>query len=289
MSQSPMVIRIARLARPWLHSAPMRIHRSNVLLSSVLLLSACGSSGGGGGGGGGDASADFAMPGGGGTPDLAMGGGGDAAPPANCGGGGAEITAVPPCANAGMATTVDVPRGCAPTVDGTLHASEWSDGACFVAGNGGGALTIRMKYAGDALYLAASGDPTCGCGMPFHFDPDGGMTLEGDEFLVILADDPFGADGDRSDFVAQNGKFTMGSAPAGIVTAGPPNMPAPVRSEWKIPLADLGITPGQAHTFRFAVNHAGQTWPATLQLAQSSNFSSTPATWGQVLSSTSWK
>ncbi len=232
----------------------------------------------------------------GGTPDLVGTSPGDAGGTSdltdtglNCLGGGAEITQVPACATAGMNSTVDVPSGCAPTVDGALHMNEWSDGACFVAGHPDGALTIRMKYAGDSFYMAVSGSPTCGCGMPFHFDPDGGTTLDGDEFIISLADDPITTNGDRADLIARNGAFTLGAAPAGILTAGPPNMPSPVRSEWRIPLSVLGITPGHPHTFRFGVNHNGQMWPGTLRLDQMGQFSTKPDTWGQVSSSTSWK
>jgi hypothetical protein len=103
----------------------------------------------------------------------------------------------------------------------------------------------------------------------------------------VVADDPFGTNGDRSDFTPQAGQWSQGTAPPGIVTACPGNMPTPDRFEWKIPFAALGIAPGAAHTFRFAFVHAGAKWPAAL--ATSGNFSTDPSTWGQVSSATSWQ
>src|SRR5437762_3559360 len=83
-----------------------------------------------------------------------------------------------------------LPAGCIPNVDGKLHDAEWADGACFLASGD----TLYVKYAGDAVYLAESGVPTCGCGMPFEFDPDDSGDLSGNEFAVSVFDDPFGTD-----------------------------------------------------------------------------------------------
>lgn len=178
-----------------------------------------------------------------------------------CPGSGAEITELPACAS-NTATPVAVNRGCDPTFDGTLHADEWSDGTCFLAGD----MTIVAKYGTDGLYLAASGIPSCGCPMGFVFDPDHAGAATGDEFIVALFDDPFDTDGDRGDFLLMNGMFTSGMGPAGIVTACPGNMPSPVRYEIKLPYAAIGAPSGAPHDLGFALYHASEHWPSTLVL-----------------------
>ena len=198
-----------------------------------------------------------------------------------------SIARLPACSAAATAQ-VQLAAGCTPTVDGTLHQEEWSDATCFSIGTGGD--VVYAKYAGDAVYLAFSATPACGCGMAFAFDPDGGTTLDGDEFAVDVFDDPFSTTGDRGDAVVSGGTWTMGTAPSGIVTACPGNQPSPVNYEFKVPFAALGLTAGSAHTFRFAVNHPnGGSWPAGLTEASGSTLPDNPSNWGQVSSSAKWQ
>jgi hypothetical protein len=200
---------------------------------------------------------------------------------------GAEITDLPGC-SVNTSGTLDVRAGCIPQVDGRLHLAEWSDAQCLQVWDD---LTFAFKYAGSNLYIAAAGQPTCGCGMQFEFDPDGTSALDGDEFSIQLFDDPFNANGDRNDFTVQGGAFALGTAPAGIVTSCPcdgTNPPSPDRFEWKIPLTALGITPGTAHTFRFAFVHDHGTWPTSLTVG-AAGFALNPGDWGQLSSSTNWQ
>jgi len=222
-------------------------------IAASALLVACGDSGSTSSGSGGGTSTD-----GSGGSTTTTGGGGA---PAACDGSGAEITELPACA-ANTATPVNVEQGCEPGVDGTLHADEWSDGTCFLAGD----MTIVAKYGVDTLYLAASGVPSCGCPMGFYFDPDGAGET-GDEFAIALFDDPFNTDGDRGDFVFQGGAWVSGDAPAGIVTKTPGDQPSPVRYEIEIPYSALGLTAGTAHDVGFALVHASASWPAGLSIA----------------------
>lgn len=178
-----------------------------------------------------------------------------------CPGSGAEITELPTCGTM-AASPVPVAAGCDPTFDGTLHADEWTDAACFLAGD----MSIRAKYGADGLYLAASGPPTCGCPMGFVFDPDHAGDANGDEYIVALFDDPFDKDGDRGDFLLMNGTFMSGMGPEGIVTACPGNMPNPVRYEIKLPYAAIGAPDGAPHDLGFAFYHANEHWPPTLVL-----------------------
>src|SRR5262249_26731811 len=89
----------------------------------------------------------------------------DASPATTCTATGGHL-AVGPCQGTAMQQN-NVVHGCAPTVDGTLHLDEWQDAACFMAG--GQDMAVYMKYAGDSVYMATIGNPTCGCGMPFYF------------------------------------------------------------------------------------------------------------------------
>jgi hypothetical protein len=174
-----------------------------------------------------------------------------------------------------------------PAIDGALHAAEWSDGVCVSSATSD--MTMRFKYAGDSLYIAQAGNPTCGCPMPFEFDPNGNTMADGDEFAISVFDDPFATNGDRADLLLKNGKFVMGMVPAGIEVMCPPNQPTPIRYEWKIPLAALGISPGTPHTFRFAHVHASAHWPSGVVIDPASNASIDTASWGTVSSSTNWK
>jgi hypothetical protein len=202
-----------------------------------------------------------------------------------CSTGGAAITSLPACTGPGSTSAVDVPAGCTPTVDGTLHLEEWNDAACFTVS--GGDMVVRIKYSGDSVYMATSGLPTCGCPMPFEFDPDGSGAANDNEFDVSVFDDPFGTDGDRGNWILQNGAFVQSTVPAGILVMCPPN-PSPVRYEWKIPFAALGITAGTAHTWRLAIIHASAHWPDGLAV-NTEDVSVDPTNWGQMSSSSDWK
>jgi hypothetical protein len=253
----------------------------NVAACAIVLgAMACSSdanSGGGSGGGGGSAGAGMA---GSAMAGSGMGGSGmGGSAPGMCPGSGAGITMLPSCSSPATAT-VEVPKGCLPTIDGVIHADEWNDGACFQAGD----QTMYVKYAGDSLYMATSVKPTCGCGMPFYFDPNGQGGLDGDEFAISVFDDPFMSDGDRTDFKILGGMLQTGMAPAGIVTKCPMMVPS---YEWKIPLSALGVVPGTAHAARFAFVHAQAHWPASLTM-NSGRVADDPTTWGK-LESSSWK
>jgi hypothetical protein len=204
------------------------------------------------------------------------------AAPGACPGTGAEITTLPACTS-NTTSTVNVVRGCEPTIDGTLHADEWADGTCFTAGD----MTVVAKYAGDALYLAASGMPSCGCPMRFYFDPDGSSAAPNDEFAIGVFDDPFNKDGDRADFVYQGGKYVQGTAPAGIVTACPGMQPIPIRYEIKIPFTAIGVTAGSPRNVGLAFVHAAAKWPAGLAL-DATGAPTDVTSWG-ILGSSSWK
>ena len=200
----------------------------------------------------------------------------------------AATTAIPrlPACSAAATSSVQVNAGCTPSVDGTLHQEEWADATCFNLGTGGDVM--YAKYSAGAVYLAFSATPSCGCGMAFSFDPDGGTTLDGDEFTVDVFDDPFSTNGDRGDFVVQGGAWTMGTAPAGVVAMCPGSNPNPINYEFKVPFSAVGITAGSAHTFRFAANHPnGGSWPAGVTTPSGMTIPDNPSNWGQ-LSSSSW-
>ncbi len=228
-----------------------------------------------------------------GAPDGSTGSGTDAGP----GDAGSTGNACPtpgtgearlPACTAAATSTVNVPAGCVPTVDGTLHFEEWADAACISLGASGD--VAYLKYAAGNVYLAFSATPACGCGMSFAFGPADSATFDGTQFAVNVFDDPFSTNGDRGDFVIQNGGWTQGSAPAGIVTACPGNQPNPINYEFKIPFAALRIQAGSAHTFGFAIDHpSGGVWPAGLALTAGSSLPGDPSTWGSVSSSANWQ
>jgi hypothetical protein len=178
-----------------------------------------------------------------------------------------------------------VPGGCAPTVDGSPHLSEWKDAACFTVGTGD--MRVYVKYAGDAVYLASIGNPTCGCPMQFNFLPGGGTTLGPTQFTTAVFDDPANPDGDRTDMRISGGAYVQSTAPAGIVTACPSGQPTPMTYEWKIPFAAVHLTAGAAGTFRLAILHAAASWPDGLT-TNAGGVPDDPATWGTLTSKT-WK
>jgi hypothetical protein len=242
----------------------------------VVPLSACGS-------GTSSKKPDAALGGGAdaalGTPDAASGPRADAAA-GSCPTTGSAITALPTCTG-GATTSVTVPLGCTPTVDGTLHAEEWTDGACFTLA--GGDDTVYLKHDATNVYLAFSATPACGCPMAFMFDPDG-TTTSGDEFALGLFDDPFGTDGDRFDQTLTGTTWATGAAPAGIVTKCPGSQPSPIPYEISLPYSALGITAGGTHTFRLAIQHVTLGWPSAVA---GSTQSTDPSTWGTI-SATPW-
>jgi hypothetical protein len=200
---------------------------------------------------------------------------------------GTSMLARLPACGASATASLEIPAGCAPAIDGTLHQEEWADATCFTLGGGGD--TVYAKYAAGSVYLAFSATPACGCGMSFVFDPDGGTSLDGDEFALALFDDPFGTDGDRVDSVVSGGAWVSGHAPAGIVTRCPGSQPSPINYEIVVPFAALGITPGTPHTFKLAVDHPNAGfWPAAATYPTGSNLPLQPSNWGQ-LSSASWR
>jgi hypothetical protein len=197
-----------------------------------------------------------------------------------CAGAGMAITALPACASA-PALAITVPKGCEPAIDGVLYDDEWTDGACFNVAAGD--LVVTMKYANDALYMAVSGPPTCGCGIGFYFSPENGKN-----FVVSLADDPFGTDGDRSDLVLDATGLKPGTVDKSIIVHGPGNQPVPVSFEWKIPYAALGIQKGGADSFKMAITHSSATWPEGLaQMNGKVTYADDSPTWA-VISAPTW-
>jgi hypothetical protein len=246
-----------------------------IAIAGALFVAGCGDSGTSGSGGQAPTSSTTAT----GSMTTSTGTG----MPQQCSGTGAEITDLPACAS-NTSSPVTVPRGCEPGADGVLHADEWADGACFTAGD----MTIVAKYGNDALFLAVSGQPTCGCPMGFYFNPDGTAALSGDEFALGLFDDPFGMDGDRTDFKLTGGVWSMTTQNMAISTRCPGNQPTPVRYEISLPFSTIGVTPGSAHDLGFAFVHAGVKWPAGLTVDMMAQGPIDPSNWGK-LSSATWK
>jgi len=200
---------------------------------------------------------------------------------------GAKLASLPACTN-GAANAIDVKLGCAPKVDGTYDQGEWADAACITVGND----PLYMKYSGSNLYLAWSVTPACGCAMPIAFNPKDTSAFDGSQFAIAAFDDPFNDNGDATAFTYANNAWQDSSTvPAGVVIANPPKNPNPVTYEWEIPLASLGVTPGQPHSFTMAIyhNHAAN-WPADVsQPPAGSLLPSSPAGWGTISSSSAWK
>jgi hypothetical protein len=193
---------------------------------------------------------------------------------------GMAVTEIPACA-AAATKAITVPKGCEPAIDGVFRDGEWSDGACFNVAAGD--LVVTMKYANDALYLGMSGPPTCGCGMGFYFSPENGKN-----FVISLADDPFGTDGDRSDLVLDATGLKPGTVDKSITIHGPGNQPMPVSFEWKIPYAALGIQKGGADSFKMAIVHSSASWPEGLaQTNGKVTYADDESTWA-VISAPTW-
>lgn len=199
----------------------------------------------------------------------------------------AEITALPPCATKSSMTTVDVKRGCTPTIDGALHAEEWQDAVCFssVFMDGSVDEVFYMKYAGDKLYFASSGPVQPGGIMHYVFDPTASDGFNDQQFGAGLFDNPFGDGGDGGTYGLSGGKI-KGPGPSGIEIHNPPNQPDPIRFEWSIPLSALGIAPGSSHTFSLGYVNEGtpqgeSRWPEKFDATK-------PSSWGRVSSTSQW-
>jgi hypothetical protein len=255
------------------------------VLLGVLATSACGgaaakptdggsTTGSGGMGGSGSGT-------GGGSGGGSQGGAGTSG--GACAASGPTLTSLPACP-AAATTSVNVPSGCAPTVDGTYHAGEWSDAACF----GIGTDPVYVKYSGTTLYLAWPMKPTCGCGAQLAFNKTAATSLDGNQFDLSIVDDPFSTTGDAAELTSQGGswKQSPGIDP-GIVIANPAMQ---TTYELAIPFSELGITAGQAHTVGLGVSHSlGGVWPAALTTPTGMPQPSNPSDWGKLTSSASWR
>ncbi len=287
---------------------------SLALASSALLVTcalACSSSSGGGstggdggtgsgsGGGsgsssgGGSGSSSGSSGGGSGSSSGSSSGGGSGSSSGGTDGGsqgactsGAALTTLPAC-TAGASTSLSVPAGCAPTVDGSYHTGEWGDAACISVASD----PVYVKYSGTTLYLAWPMTPTCGCPAQLAFNADGSMTLDGHQIDLGIFDDPGSATGDANEYTSQAGGWMADSAIAsGIAIANPPNMPSLVTYELAIPFAQLGITAGQAHTVGLGINHPmSGVWPAGLTEPSGMYQPADPANWGTLASSANWQ
>jgi hypothetical protein len=244
-------------------------------LAFVCLVSACGSSNPGSANGGSSGSNG----GGGGTSGGQAGGGSHQGPCSM----GATLTTLPAC-TALAATSINLPSGCAPTVDGTYQSGEWGDAACITVGQD----PVYVKYAGSTLYLAWPMKPTCGCPAHLVFNTDGATTLDGHQIDLAIFDDPFGATGDANEFMSNAGGWTNGTPVAGGITiSNPPKMP---NYELAIPFSQLGVTAGKNQSVGFAVSHTmGGVWPTGLAVLMSTSQPSNPGDWGKLVSSASWQ
>ncbi len=260
-------------------------------VSAVYLASACGSSSSGGGSGSSGATSSGATSsgatsGGSGSSGSSSGGQTEGGSPSGPCSVGATLTTLPACP-APAATSINVPSGCVPTVDGTYHSGEWGDAACITVGQD----PVYVKYAGSTLYLAWSMKPTCGCPAQLAFNTDGATSLDSHQIDLAILDDPFGATGDATEFTSEGGAWTMSaSVAAGIVIANPPNQPTPVTYELAIPFSQLGLTTGQGQSVGFGVSHPmGGVWPTGLTVLMTTGQPATPGEWGKLTSSANWQ
>jgi hypothetical protein len=172
-------------------------------------------------------------------------------------------------------------------VDGTYKSGEWGDAACLSVGSD----PVYVKYAGSMLYLAWSMTPSCGCGAQVVFNTNGATNLDGHQIDLSIFDDPFTATGDSSEFTSQGGAWTaLSSIMSGIVIANPPNQPSPVTYEIAVPLALLGVTPGQSSSVGLGFDHPqGGSWPAGITVPMTTDQPSNPSDWGKLTSSANWQ
>jgi hypothetical protein len=199
-----------------------------------------------------------------------------------------------PACSAAASSSISVPSGCAPTIDGAYHAGEWGDAACVTLS--GSSDPIYVKYSGSTLYLAWPMTPACGCPAVLVFNSDGSMTLDGHQLSLGIFDDPGSTTGDAFQTASQVGTWaTMGGSVAtGISIANPqplPPFPQPVTYEIGISFSQLGITAGQAKSVGFGVSHSmGGVWPTGLSVPMAGALQpSNPADWGTLTSSGNWQ
>ena len=195
-------------------------------------------------------------------------------------------TTLPACTKP-VTSSIEVPSGCAPTVDGVYHEGEWSDATCVLVGSD----PVYLKFSGETLYLAWPMTPTCGCPAQLAFNTDAAQTLDGKQFDLGIFDDPGSATGDSSEYLSTGGAWVASSSVAsGIVIANPPNSPPLVTYELAVPFSSLGITAGQAKTVGFAVNHPmSGLWPSGLTVPTGMYQPATPSNWGKLTSSVDWQ
>jgi len=196
------------------------------------------------------------------------------------------VVSLPAC-TASASTSVAVPSGCTPTVDGSFHAGEWSDAACVTVGTD----PVYVKVSGDNLYLAWAMTPTCGCPAQIAFNTDGASALDGKQIDLDIFDDPAANGGDAGESKSMTGSWAMpGSVASGIKIGNPAaNGTMTETYEIAIPLSQLSITPGQPGTLGLALSHnMNGVWPSGLTTTgglQPDN----PANWGKLTSATNWK
>jgi hypothetical protein len=206
-----------------------------------------------------------------------------------CSGAGAALTALPAC-TAAAGTSINVPSGCTPTVDGVYHSAEWTDAACVTVGTAGD--PIYVKYAGTTLYLAWSMTPVCGCAADLVFNQDTATTLDGHQISLGIFDDPAANGGDSFESTSQGGMWTALQAIAsGIVIGNPAADGTDVETyEIAIPFSQLGVTAGQPESVGFGASHSTSgVWPAGLSTDSGTGQPSNPADWGKLSSSANWE
>ncbi len=196
------------------------------------------------------------------------------------------VATLPACTSA-ASTSVAVPSGCTPTIDGSFKTGEWSDAACVTVGSD----PVYVKVSGSNLYLAWAMTPTCGCPAEIAFNTDGASSLDGKQIDLDIFDDPAANGGDSGEATSMSGAWGMvGSVASGIKIGNPAaNGTMTETYEIAIPLSQLGITPGQAGTLGLALTHnMSGSWPSALT-TMGGLMPDNPANWGKLTSATNWK
>ena len=252
--------------------------RCSWLILPSLLLVACGDSSSSGGGGGATSATGT---GGAATTGSQTTSTGSGAGPCTKG----AATTLPACGSS-PASSVAVPTGCAPTIDGEYDAGEWSDAACVTVGSD----PVYVKVSGDNLYLAWAMTPTCGCPAEIVFNTDGSATLDGKQIALDIFDDPAKNGGDSGEAASKTGSWNTAGAVSSGVKIGNPAANGNVTETYEIsiPLSHLGISPGNAMTLGFGLSHnMSGTWPTTLDAT--SFVPADPSDWGKLTSASNWK
>ena len=149
--------------------------------------------------------------------------------------------------------------------------------------------TLRLDARIACLLLLALGIAAAAIAAPPAFAPDKG------KFKILVNGQPAGTE--EFSLSANGGNWTAhGNAeiqtPQGVahVTGNLELRPdgAPVRYEWKIPLAKLGVMPGKAGQFQMAITHSGLDWPSTLNVDASMHavFEAGEPSWGALKADT---